>query len=213
MLIRFDGTLKDNDQLRLIADYLGSGKLLIYPTETIYGIGCDAFNETAVGRIYEIKQRPENKPLILLVRDVNMLMELVAEIPLVAQQLMTAFWPGPLTMIFRAKPGISGLLTGGTGRIGVRQSPHPLVTSIFQGYGHPLVSTSANISNSAPAAVIKDIPTFITEKVDLIIDAGNIGSTPSTVIDVMDSGIVYRREGAIKKTSIERLLYDRNKAI
>ena len=213
MLIRFDRTLKDNDQLRLIADYLGSGKLLIYPTETIYGIGCDAFNETAVGRVFELKQRPQNKPLILLVRDVNMLKELVAEIPPVARQLMTAFWPGPLTMIFKPKPGISNLLTGGTGRIGVRQSPHPLVASIFQVYGHPLVSTSANISNEAPAAAIKDIPTFITDKVDLIIDGGRINNIPSTVIDVAEKGIVYIREGAVNKTSIERLLYDRNKTI
>ncbi len=213
MFIRFDGTLKDKDERRLIADYLGSGKVIIYPTETVYGIGCDAFNETAVGRIFEIKQRPENKPLILLVRDVNMLKDIVAEIPSVAQQLITAFWPGSLTLIFKAKPGISKLLTGGTGRIGVRQSPHPLVASIFQVFGNPLVSTSANISSEPPAVSIKDIPTFITDKVDLIIDAGIIGSTPSTVIDVMDSGIVYRREGAIKKTSIERLLYDRNKTV
>jgi L-threonylcarbamoyladenylate synthase len=213
LLIRFDGTLKDKEQSRLIVDYLGSGKVIIYPTETVYGIGCDAFNETGVSRIFEIKQRPENKPLILLVRDVNMLKEIVAKIPPVAQQLINAFWPGPLTLIFKAKPGIGKLLTGGTGRIGVRQSPHPLVASIFQIYGHPLVSTSANISNGAPAAAVKNIPTFITDKVDLIIDAGIISSTPSTVIDVTDSGIVYRREGAIKKTSIERLLYGRNKTV
>lgn len=213
MLIRFNGTFKDNDERRLITDYLGSGKLFIYPTETIYGIGCDAFNETAVGRVFEIKQRPQNKPLILLIKDVSMLHELAVGITPLARRLIEAFWPGPLTMIFKAKPGISNLLTGGTGRIGVRQSPHPLVASIFQVYGHPLVSTSANISNDAPAAAIKDIPTFITDKVDLIIDGGRINSIPSTVIDVAEKGIVYIREGAVNKTSIERLLYDRNKTI
>ena len=208
-----DRVLHDTGTRDRIADALRQGDIMVYPTETVYGIGCDAFNDSAVSRVFEIKQRLQNKPLILLIRDERMLSELAAEIPPLARRLIKVFWPGPLTMIFRAKPGINSLLTGGTGKIGVRQSPHPLAASIFRVFGNPLVSTSANISNEAPAAEIKDIPTLITDKVDLIIDGGRINSIPSTVIDVANNGIVYIREGAVNKTSIERLLYDRDKTI
>ncbi len=205
--------LKDRKKRELIVDDLRNGKIMIYPTETIYGIGCDAFNETAVNRIFEIKKRPLSKSLILLIKDIEMIKELTVEITPVAEQLIKAFWPGPLTMIFKAKPGISKLLTGKTGTIALRQSPHPLVASIFEDFHHPLVSTSANISNDKTSTAIDEISTFITDNVDLIIDGGKISNVPSTVIDVTDNRIVYVREGAIKKTSIERLLYDRNKTV
>ncbi len=208
-----DRVLHDTGTRDRIADALRRGNIMVYPTETVYGIGCDAFDDTAVSRVFEIKQRPLNKPLILLIRDIRMLGELVTGLPQIAQRLIEAYWPGPLTMIFRAKPGISALLTGGSGTIAVRQSPHPFPASLFQAFDHPLVSTSANISSEAPALSIQALPDRITDKVDLIVDAGIIQGTPSTVVDVTDGRLVYRRDGAITKTSIERLLYDRDKTI
>lgn len=186
---------------------------MLYPTETVYGIGCDAFNDVAVNRIFEIKHRPPGKPLILLIKDSIMLKELVAEIPPAAGRLIEAFWPGALTLIFNARQGMSSLLTGGTGRLGLRLSPYPLIRSIFNSYDHPVVSTSANISSEGPAASVAGTPTSITDKVDLIIDGGKINTMPSTVIDVTGKDIGYIREGIIKKTQIERVLYDRNKTV
>ncbi len=210
---RVSEVLRDAKKRELIVGDLKNGKIMIYPTETVYGIGCDAFNDTAVNRIFEIKKRPLSKSLIVLIEDIEMVKELVVEIKPVAKELIMAFWPGPLTMIFKAKSGINKLLTGKTGTIALRQSPYPLLESIFEDFHHPIVSTSANISNEKPAASIQDIPTFITDKVDLIIDGGRINNIPSTVIDVTDNKIVYVREGVVKKTSIERLLYDRNKTV
>jgi L-threonylcarbamoyladenylate synthase len=212
-IFRVREILRDEGKRGLIVDDLKNGKIMIYPTETVYGIGCDAFNEAAVNKIFEIKKRPLSKSLILLIRNIEMIKELTVEITPIAEQLIKAFWPGPLTMIFKAKPGISKLLTGKTGTIALRQSPYPLITSIFGDFHHPLVSTSANISNDKISTTIDEIATNITDNVDLIIDGGKISSVPSTVIDVTDNRIVYVREGAIKKTSIERLLYGRNKTV
>ncbi len=208
-----DRALHDTATMGRIAGELRKGKIMVYPTETVYGIGCDAFNEAALGRVFAIKQRPQNKPLILLVRDVRMLGVLAAELPRAAKRLIEAFWPGPLTMVFRAQPGLSSLLTGGTGTIAVRQSPHPFPASLFRVFDRPLVSTSANISSQPPAVSSDALPAGITDKVDLIVDAGIISGTPSTVIDVTNERIVYIRDGAIKKSSIERLLYDRDQSI
>ncbi len=213
MLIELNDILKDKSKREFIADYLRNGKIMVYPTETVYGIGCDAFNEPAIRRTFELKQRSVNKPFIILVKDRAMLEEIAADIPPVAERLMKRFWPGPLTIIFRTRPNISKLLTANTGKIGTRQSPYPLIESIFTVYDHPVVSTSANISDRMPATCISDLPTNITDKIDLIIDGGKISSTPSTVIDVTGNAIRYVREGIIKNSTIERFLYDRDKSI
>jgi L-threonylcarbamoyladenylate synthase len=205
----------------MAAQTLKHGGIMLYPTETVYGIGCDAFNDNAVTRVAEIKHRTLKpgsvptpvKPLILLIKDIDMLKDLTSEIPPVAKRLMEAFWPGALTLIFNAQQGISGLLTGGTGRLGLRLSSHPLIKSIFDVYDHPLVSTSANRPGEVPSASVADTPKIITDKVDLIIDGGKINTVPSTVIDVTGRDIRYVREGTIKKTEIERVLYDRDKTI
>ncbi len=209
MLIKIDPTGMDKDAARA-ADCLAQGKVMVYPTETVYGIGCDALNGPAIRRVTGMKGRTVNKPLIVLIKDAAMMEGLVREVPPLAKKLMQAFWPGPLTLIFRTRPGVSPLLTGDTGTIGIRQSPHPFVRSLFGAYAHPIVSTSANVSGGTPALSVHDVPAAVTDQVDLIIDGGKIQGVPSTVVDVSGGGIVYVREGAVKKSSIERLCYDRD---
>lgn len=213
MIITANDILTDKSKCALVTQCLRNNGVLIYPTETVYGIGCDAFNNKAIDRIIRLKQRFSDKPLIMLVKDIHMLEEIVVEIPPFGKSLIDRFWPGPLTIIFNAKPHISKQLTAGTGKIGIRQSPHPVVKAIFEVYPHPIVSTSANITGALPATSIYEIPTIITDHVDLIIDGGKLSSIPSTVIDITGNDIKFIREGAIKKSAIERLFYDRNKAV
>ena len=120
------------------------GGVILYPTETIYGLGCNAFDEEAVARIFEIKGRPETKPVLVLVWNLTMLKSIVANIPPVAVKLMEKFWPGPLTMIFNAKKNISPLVTAGTGKIGVRIPGNSFCLKLLKEIQVPLVSTSAS---------------------------------------------------------------------
>ncbi|MGB9736588.1 MAG: L-threonylcarbamoyladenylate synthase [bacterium] len=205
MIINSEDVVADLNKCKGIVNVLSKGGIMIYPTETVYGIGCDAFNDSAINRIVSLKQRLPDKPLIVLVKDIHMLIELVVELPSIGVSLINKFWPGPLTLIFNAKPHINKQLTAGTGKIAVRQSPHPFIRSVFELYSHPIVSTSANISNMPPAVSISEIPTSITDNVDLIIDGGKLNNIPSTVIDITDNRIELIREGAIKKSLIERL--------
>ncbi|MCL4558493.1 MAG: L-threonylcarbamoyladenylate synthase [Deltaproteobacteria bacterium] len=212
-ILRVGDVLKDKVKIGLIADSLRSGRLMLYPTETVYGIGCDAFSDAAVERVSRIKLRAQNRPLILLVRDMDMLRSLAAEVPPVAERLIGAFWPGALTLVFTARSGISSMLTAGTGRLGLRLSPHPLIKSIFGVYDHPLVSTSANRTGEEPVRSIPDAPRSLIDKIDLVIDGGMISAAPSTVIDVTGKEVRCLREGMIKKAEIERVVYDRDKAV
>lgn len=202
--------LNDRHTRALIADELNNGEVMLYPTETVYGLGCNAFHEDAIRKTVLLKQRKENKPLILLVKDRTMLEGIAADIPPAAEKLIQHFWPGPLTIIFPAKARLSSLLTAGSGRIGIRHSPHPFIESLFTVYDYPLVSTSANRAHEAPALSLAGVPTSITDKVDLIIDGGKMKGIPSTVVDITKEGIKYMREGIIKKSIIERVLHDRD---
>jgi len=213
LYIKLSDILTDAGKKKIIVDFLYAGKIMLYPTETVYGIGCNSFSEEGIKRIIEIKQRDLKKPLIVLVKDVHMLKELAADIPPFANKLIKEFWPGPLTIIFKARPYISNLITAGTGKIGLRQSPHPLLEYIFTVYNHPIISTSANVSNEKEPSSLLNIPAIITDKVDLIIDGGKINNTPSTIIDATGRDIEYIREGAIKRSVIEKVLYDRDKTI
>jgi len=213
LIVSVKDILTDKDRCRIITEYLYNDAVMIYPTETVYGIGCDAFSDKAIERVAGLKQRLQDKPFIILVKDIHMLHDIVVDIPPAAELLINMFWPGPLTLIFKAKSSVNKRLTAGTDKIGIRQSPHPVVKAIFELYNHPIVSTSANITNMPPATTIYEIPTIITEHVDLIIDGGKLNNIPSTVIDITGSDVKFIREGAIKKSSIERLFYDRNKTI
>lgn len=205
MIINSNEIISNTNKCKEIAELLNNGAIMIYPTETVYGIGCDAFNDYAINRIISLKQRPAGKPLIILVKDIYMLQQLILELPTIGKALINEFWPGPLSLILNAKPSINKQLTANTGKIGVRQSPHPVVKSIFEIYNHPIVSTSANISNELAASAVCEIPTNITNNVDLIINGGKLNSIPSTVIDVTNNRIEFIREGVIKKSTIERL--------
>lgn len=190
-----------------VAHELLHGRIIIYPTETIYGIGADAFNPYAIDRIYAIKQRERGKPLLVLTNTIEMVKTLVAEIPPITKKFIQHFWPGPLTIIFNASHNVTPKLTGGTGTLGIRMTNHPFCLQVIKICNRPLISTSANLSGED---VVQEVPALVQEffgQVDLIIDGGSPAQTlPSTVVDVTHGTVKIIREGVIPKTEIDKLL-------
>ena len=177
-------------------EVLERGGLVIIPTETVYGL---ASKLEFAEKIYEVKKRPRNKPLPLqtpLGRHSE-----VGHFDEVAEALARAFWPGPLTIVVRAKPSVPEAVTAGTGKVGVRVPAHPFALKLLERVG-PLAVTSANVSGGkSPKS-----PEEVTVEADLMIDMGPVGGEPSTVVDVSEGKLVILREGPIKREELERVL-------
>ena len=178
----------------------------MYPTETLYGIAALAFDERAVDRVFEIKGRPKDMPIALLVRDLNML-SAVAEVNDRALALVENFWPGALTLVLNEKGDLPGLITAGTGKVAVRISGHHFVKALFNHLNQPITSTSANVSGEGNLTNFDDIQRVLGKRVDLIIDSGNIPpSVGSTVLDVTVNPPEILRPGEIKEEEIKEYI-------
>ena len=194
-------------QNREICAAIQAGAVLIFPTETIYGIGCSALNDTALRRIYQIKGRSFAYPPPVLVGDESQAGRLVAWVPQHARELMEQFWPGALTIILPAREEVSDLLCGvsddgATRTIGVRLTPHPVARALCQSSDTPLVATSANFSGAqgraATPQVLDDIPAEFRQQVDIVIDGGAVYGAPSTVVDCSGKTPRVVRQGAVQ---------------
>jgi L-threonylcarbamoyladenylate synthase len=180
------------------AHIIKRGGIIIYPTDTIYGIGCDAFNKKAVGKIFRLKQRSEHNPMLILVNNIEVLMDLVDEMTPLALTLSKIFWPGPLTMIFKAKNNIHRLLRSEEGKIGIRIPDNRFCLKLIEECNTSIVSTSANISGQNTLNESDTLIDIFGDKVDLFINAGKLPSSPpSTVVDVSGKKLRIIREGAI----------------
>lgn len=179
------------------------GGVIAFPTETFYGLGADAFNERALRRIFEIKGREENKPLLLLLAEVSWLAPLVKRIPPVAQKLMDRFWPGPLTLVFEAQTHLSPLITGNTGKVGLRISSNYLTQKLVQTIGQPITGTSANLSGKPSLSAAEEVVDALGNKVEAILDGGKTaGGFGSTVLDISGPSPLIIREGALPFTAL-----------
>jgi len=206
-----DKTIKINpvkpepELIQKAASVIRSGGIVIFPTRDLYGLAADAFNEDAVGRIFEIKGRGSDKPVLVLAESFLMLSCLARIIPPAAQKIMDNFWPGKITIVFEANDNVSANLTAGTGKIGVRRPGHPVASALVKAVGGPVTGTSANLSGTPGCSVISEIDPGVAESVDLIIDAGELeGGTGSTVIDVTGEPPVLIREGGISINEINK---------
>ena len=189
--------------IRKVSRVILQGGVAAFPTETFYGLGADARNEEALQKIFQIKGREENKPLLVLIADREWLSGLVRNIPPVAGGLMEKFWPGPLTLVFEASPELSSLLTGGTGTIGVRLSPHPVAQALVRAVGRAITATSANLSGQPSASIAVEVFRALGNQVDAILDGGQTaGGLGSTVLDVSSSAPRIVRQGAISKAKL-----------
>ena len=180
------------------AAVIRGGGIIIYPTETLYGLGANPFDPEAVERLYKIKGREADKPIPFLIKDQEMLETLVADVPSRARQLMEQYWPGPLTLIFRAREGLPPPVRGEAETIGVRISAHPIARLIVEAIDVPLISTSANPAGEKDLSDAQSIAEILGNQVDLVVDGGQVSGMGSTVIDltVDPPGVV--RQGMIK---------------
>ena len=180
----------------------GNG-IIAVPTDTFYALAANPFQEAALSRLFALKQRAPEKPVLLLVDGPAMLKQLVREVPNPARRLMEKFWPGPLTIIFPGQPHLPQLLTAGTGTIGIRQPRHALTCRLITALGYPITGTSANRSGRPPLTRADEVIRELGDQVDLILDAGACpGGLPSTIIDVSSSPPRLVRAGAVPPAAV-----------
>lgn len=177
-----------------VREIIKQGGVVAYPTEAVYGLGCDPDNDVAIRRLLALKRRPWQKGLILVASDYQQLLPYIDESKLTNEQLSKVFvkWPGPFTFIMPIKPGLSNLLCGSFNSLAVRVSSHPTIKSICQSIGKPLVSTSANHAGEPPAMNSEEIIAKFDGEIDALI-AGSLGAErkPSAIVDAI-SGKVLR---------------------
>jgi L-threonylcarbamoyladenylate synthase len=198
LLLKIDPRNPDAEKLVEAVRVLCEGGVVAFPTETFYGLGADARNETAVEKIFRIKGRNFRNPLSVIVANDRDVIPLVEEIPAAAKILMQTFWPGPLTLVFRASSSVLPRLTANTGKIGIRVSSHPLARLLAGGLGGPLTATSANLSGGPECSSADAVIRALGELSGSVIDGGEIpGGAGSTILDVTIFPPRILREGAI----------------
>ncbi len=186
---------------------LDSGGIMAVPTDTFYALAAHPFQEKTLKKLFALKERPPEKPVLLLVAAPEMLPQVVREVPQVGQELMARFWPGPLTLIFPARPGLPPLLTGGTGTIGVRQPRQDLTLRLVAALGFPVTGTSANRTGQAPLTEAAEVARQFGKGVDLILNAGPCpGGKPSTIVDVSGPSPRLVRPGAIPAALLSQFI-------
>jgi L-threonylcarbamoyladenylate synthase len=193
-----DPGLQETEVIEEAAGAIASGKTVVFPTRCLYGIGADAFDSRAVEKVFVLKQRPQKKPVLVLIRSRQEVSSLAAGVPEAARRLMDAIWPGDLTLVFSARPEVPEILTAGTGKIGIRLPGHPVAAALVEAAGRPITGTSANLANDPGVAMIQNLAPEIADRVDLILDAGALkGGAGSIVVDVTVDPPRILREGTI----------------
>ena len=171
--------------------------MVALPTETFYGLAAAACDALAVKRIFELKGRPDSKPLLVLVDSVLMA-ETVASVSPAARELMARYWPGALTLVLPALAVVPSVVTAGTGTLGMRLSPHPIARGLVELLGAPMTAPSANPNGLAPPTSAAGVLAYFPEGVDLILDGGPTpGGEPSTVLDLTAAPPRIVRQGAV----------------
>jgi len=174
------------------------GGTVVYPTETVYGLGADAFSDEAILKVYEAKKRPLGQPISIAVSDFDML-GAVACVESHMHGFIQEFLPGPVTVVLRAKHSLPDILTGGTGLIGVRIPAHETALRLIERFDSPITATSANLHGAKDPAT----PDECTVPRDLFIDGGRLAGIPSTVVDLVNCRILRR---GLQAERIEHML-------
>ncbi len=200
---------KDLNKIKEAAMEIKEGKIVLFPTETVYGIGANALNEKAVNKIFEAKGRASDNPLIVHICNLDMLNNLVQEVGEIEDKLITNFWPGPLTIIFNRKDCIPNNVTAGLSTVGIRMPSNSVARKLIEFAGLPIAAPSANISGKPSGTKIEDIIDELDGKVDYILDSGMVDiGVESTVVRVVDSKVHILRPGKITVEDIQALGID-----
>lgn len=201
--------MKDMDpdlerRVKAAAEVLRRGGIVVYPTETLYGLGALADDGPALERLARAKLRPEGKPLPLIAAD-RAQVERVAVLEGAAARVADRLWPGPLTLVLPARAGVHPAITAGGGTVGIRIAGSPVARALAAGAGGPLVSTSANPSGGRPPTRVEELDPALVAAVDHVLDGGPApGGAPSTVVVVDAGGVRVVRAGAVPLEAILR---------
>lgn len=196
-----------NEEILEASNIIRDGGIVVFPTETVYGIGVDALNNSAIEKLYNIKKRPHKKPISVLVSDFEMVNKVAKEISEIEWKIIKNFFPGPLTIVLTKKESISDILTGGKETIGVRMPDNQIALKLIEYVGNPVATSSANISGEISGIDIKNIKKTFVNKVDCYLEGKHDKtSVPSTVMEVKNGKIEILRKGTITKEQIEEVL-------
>jgi L-threonylcarbamoyladenylate synthase len=186
------------------AETLRQGGVIAFPTDTVYGLGADAFNGAAVARIYDIKGRPRNNPLPLLIADIEGLAAVAGPMPAIARLLARRFWPGGLTLVLPKENSLPAHLATGP-NIAVRVPDHPICLALIQRLGNPIIGTSANRSGQPSMLTADEVAQQLGAEIDFLVRGGRCpGGRQSTVVDVSGESPVILREGMIPSDEIRK---------
>jgi L-threonylcarbamoyladenylate synthase len=192
--------------VEIAARYIREGKLVAFPTETVYGLGANAFNPLAVAKIFELKERPSFDPLIIHIADIHQLEKLVLFTDERVYQLAEKFWPGPLTMVLPKSKNVPDIVTSGLSTVGIRMPGNGIALELIRKSECPIAAPSANkfgrISPTKAAHVLKQLP-----NVDYIIDGGKTSvGVESTIIELTEKGFYILRNGTITQEEMETII-------
>ena len=205
-IIKISPSIIEIDKIDEIVEVLRRDGVIVYPTETFYGLGANGFSARAIQEVYRLKKREALKPLSVVISDISMLDQLVSEIPPLFRPLISKYWPGPLTIILKASPEVPMELQGG-GTIGVRLTGHKWVRSLVGQAHFPITATSANTSGEKEISSPHLAKDLYEGKVDLIVDGGvTQGIVPSTVVDMSGGEPRLVREGGIPSSQLKKFL-------
>lgn len=202
-----DGGKSDRAVIKEAGRILREGGLVAFPTETVYGLGANALQETASGKIYEAKGRPSDNPLIVHIARASDLKEIAAAIPEDAKKLADAFWPGPLTMIFRKTDKVPYGTTGGLDTVAVRMPDHPTALAVIREGGGFIAAPSANTSGRPSPTRASHVAEDLSGRIDMIVDGGEVGiGLESTIVDMSTDRPMILRPGYITQEMLEPLI-------
>jgi L-threonylcarbamoyladenylate synthase len=190
-------------QVDRAVEILKAGGIVAFPTDTVYGLGGDAFNIEVAERIYRVKRRPRHLPLPVLLADSKQAASVADSVSGIARFLMRHFWPGGLTLVLPKKASFPDIITAGSNKVAVRIPDHVVPLTLIHGLGVPIIGTSANISDRPSPVTAEEVEQQLGSRVDLIIDVGKCtGGLESTVVDVTGGTPVILRHGVIPERDI-----------
>ncbi len=210
-ILKVDPAAPEPERIVRAATLVRRGEVIAFPTDTLYGLAADPFNEAAVERVFAIKERPPDAPLLLLVDSVEMAERCAERLPPLFQRLAARFWPGPLTLVVDASARIPALVTANTGRVGLRLPAAAIAVALVRAVGGPVTATSANRSGMGACRSAADVQAALGDRLPLIVDGGPSPlAQPSTIVGIRDSSWEMIREGAILAAELAGVLKSEN---
>src|SRR2546421_12942146 len=206
-VVRVDPFRPEVAIIEYAAELIQKGQLVVFPTETVYGLGADALQPQAIERIFTAKGRPFSDPLIVHIADRSILQTLVVDVPPTAHKLVEAFWPGPLTLIFPAGPNVPRLITAGLPTVAIRMPRHPIALALIRAVGSPIAAPSANRFMHISPTTAQHVLADLNGQVPLILDGGPCAvGVESTVLDLCSAVPTILRPGGLSLEALRTVL-------